>query len=75
MRRRLHGVVVKCSSTKTISVLVSRTVSHPKYKKIVSRSKKYLVHDEGGLYKVGDEVWISESAPISKRKCWVADQR
>jgi small subunit ribosomal protein S17 len=40
-------------------------------KKTVRRSKKYHAHDEANAAKVGDTVWIEESAPISKNKRWV----
>lgn len=53
---------------KTITVLVSRYVKHPKYKKYMSISKKYKAHDENKEYKVGDKVMIEECAPVSKDK-------
>ena len=40
-------------------------------KKTVRRSKKYHAHDEANAAKVGDVVWIEESAPISKNKRWI----
>jgi small subunit ribosomal protein S17 len=45
-KREIQGVVVKRSGDKTVSVLVTRKVLHPKYHKTVKRFKKYLVHDE-----------------------------
>lgn len=45
-KREIQGVVVKRSGDKTASVLVTRSVLHPKYHKTVKRFKKYLVHDE-----------------------------
>lgn len=62
------GTVVKTAMTDTATVAVSRYVKHPKYKKYQTRTKKYLVHDEGNTAKVGDEVTIVACAPISKRK-------
>ncbi len=57
-RRVLRGTVVSDKSDKTIIVRVERRVMHPRYKKYVSRSKKYAAHDEGNRYKIGDLVRI-----------------
>lgn len=62
------GTVVKTAMTDTATVAVSRYVKHPKYKKYQTRTKKFLVHDEGNTAKVGDVVTIVACAPISKRK-------
>jgi small subunit ribosomal protein S17 len=66
--RVLSGMVVSTKMQDTIAVLVDRYVKHPKYKKYVRRSKKYLVHDKGNTAKMGDKVRIHEVPPISKRK-------
>ena len=55
---------------KTIVVQVERRVTHPLYKKVIRRSKKYSAHDETNVCKVGDVVRIQECRPISKRKRW-----
>jgi small subunit ribosomal protein S17 len=55
---------------KTISVLVTRRIMHPIYKKYIRTSKKYAAHDESNSRKTGDVVSIIECAPISKRKRW-----
>ena len=76
-KRILTGTVVSSNSSKTIVVEVTRRVKHKLYKKIVSRSKKYHVHDEDNSFKVRDSVKIIESKPISKLKSWIvmsADQ-
>jgi small subunit ribosomal protein S17 len=70
-KRVLEGVVVSDKGNKTIVVNVERTLLHPVLKKTVRRSKKYHAHDEANVAKVGDVVWIEESAPISKNKRWV----
>ncbi len=62
------GTVVKTAMKDTITVAVSRYVKHPKYKKYQTRTKKFLVHDEGNTASVGDEVTIVGCAPISKLK-------
>ena len=70
-KRLLSGVVVSSNSNKTIVVEVTRRVKHKLYKKIISLSKKYHAHDEGNIFKVGDNVKIIESKPISKLKSWI----
>jgi len=71
-KRILSGTVVSSNSNKTIVVKVTRRVKHKLYKKIISRSKNYHVHDEDNNFKVGDNVRIIESKPISKLKSWIA---
>jgi small subunit ribosomal protein S17 len=63
-----NGVVVKTAMKDTATVAVSRYVKHPKYKKYQTRTKKFLVHDEGNTSKVGDQVTIVGCRPISKLK-------
>ena len=67
-KREIQGVVVKKSGEKTVSVLVTRSVMHPKYHKTVKRFKKYLVHDEKNELNVGDSVIAVECRPLSKTK-------
>lgn len=66
--RVLRGKVVSSKMIDTITVAVERYVKHPKYKKFMRRTKKFLVHDKGNTAKVGDVVDIKETRPISKRK-------
>jgi small subunit ribosomal protein S17 len=66
--RVLRGVVVASKMKDTITVAVERYVQHPKYKKFIRRTKKYLVHDTGNTAVVGAKVDIIETRPISKRK-------
>lgn len=68
--RVLSGTVVASKMTDTCTVAVERYVQHPKYKKFMRRTKKYLVHDKGNTAKVGEKVDIIETRPISKRKCF-----
>lgn len=65
-----QGTVVKISGEKTIKVEVRSYQAHPKYKKQYLRTKNFLVHDEKGEAKVGDEVAIVQARPVSKRKTW-----
>lgn len=64
----LKGVVVSAKMQKTIVVAVSRYVKHPKYKKYLTRTKRYLAHDEQGTHKEGETVEIRETRPMSKNK-------
>jgi len=69
--RTFEGVVVKTAMKDTATVLVERYVKHPKYKKYLRRSKKFLVHDPGNALQVGQKVTIKETRPISKRKRFI----
>jgi small subunit ribosomal protein S17 len=64
------GSVVSAKMAKTIVVEVTRRVSHPVYKRIVSKRKKFYAHDENREAKVGDVVRIVECRPLSKLKRW-----
>jgi small subunit ribosomal protein S17 len=67
----MQGTVVSDKGDKTVIVLVERRVMHPVYKKFIRQSKRYAAHDENNQFKTGDNVFIEESRPISKRKRWV----
>lgn len=69
-KRMLEGVVVSTKQDKTAVVQVDRTYTHPLYKKIVRRSKKYHAHDEGNVAVEGQTVTIQECPPRSKLKTW-----
>ena len=71
----LQGIVVKTAMKDTATVSVERYVKHPKYKKFLSRSKKYLVHDPGNTAQVGEKVTIRETKPMSRRKRFVLVER
>ena len=64
------GQVVSARMQKTIVVEVTRRVSHPVYKRIINKRKKFYTHDEGGTAQVGDVVRIIECRPVSKLKRW-----
>ena len=67
-KREIQGIVVKKAGDKTATVLVERRVIHPRYRKIVKRFKKYLVHDENTTVNVGDMISAVECRPLSARK-------
>lgn len=64
----LVGEVVSDKMDKTVVVKVARAFRHPLFGKVVRRHKKYHVHDENSVAKIGDWVEIKESRPISKMK-------
>lgn len=66
----LVGTVVSTKMNKTIVVEVTNRWQHPLYKKVVKRTKKYLVHDEEELATEGSLVSIKPSKPISRKKRW-----
>ncbi|MGB0774339.1 MAG: 30S ribosomal protein S17 [Akkermansiaceae bacterium] len=70
LRKTRVGIVVSTSMDKTIVVEYTNRVPHPRFKKIIKRSKKFYAHDENGEAAVGDKVSIIETKPISKKKCW-----
>lgn len=68
--KKLKGTVVSDKMYKTVVVKVDRRVSHKKYDKSYTISKKYKVHDEKNQYKAGDEVSFVSSRQFSKDKKW-----
>ncbi len=64
------GEVVSNKMNKTIVVEVTRRVSHPLYKRIVQKRKKFYAHDEKQEAQIGDVVRIIECRPLSKLKRW-----
>ena len=71
-RRRLTGVVTSNKMQKTVVVKITRTYSHPLYKKVVHSFNKIKAHDTLGC-EIGDEVVVVESQPISHDKRWVVE--
>ena len=69
-RKVRTGVVVSDIREKTVTVAIELQFPHPKYKKIVKKTRKLHAHDESFDAKVGDTVKIMETRPISKNKCW-----
>ena len=69
-RKILQGVVVSDKMQKSAVVLVERTVQHPLYKRTLKRRKRYQIHDERNVCRVGDSVRMVECRPLSKHKRW-----
>jgi small subunit ribosomal protein S17 len=69
-RKVRTGVVISNKMDKTVVVEVSRTVIHPVYKKYIRRRKRFMAHDEDNRCRIGDEVMIVETRPLSRNKNW-----
>lgn len=67
-RKVYQGRVVSDKMDKTITVAVETKKNHPIYGKRMNYSKKYKVHDENNIAKVGDIVRIMETRPLSATK-------
>lgn len=64
------GLVVSDKMDKTVVVAVENRAPHPKYQKIMVRTRRYKAHDEENKCKVGDRVRIQETRPLSRTKRW-----
>ena len=69
-RRELVGKVVSDRMDKTVVVLVSTKKRHPLYQKYIRSSKRVKVHDAENQCRVGDNVRVVESRPLSREKRW-----
>ena len=70
MKKTREGVVVSDKMTKTRVVVIERVYRHPRYERVITRSKRLKAHDEANQSKVGDRVLIEEARPLSKEKRW-----
>ncbi len=64
------GLVISNKMDKTVVVAIENRTSHPKYGKIVVKTKRYKAHDEENQCQEGDRVRIRETRPLSKTKRW-----
>lgn len=69
-RKTVVGVVSSRSGDKSIKVVVPFKTPHPRYHKVVNRQTVLHVHDEKNETKIGDQVEIMETRPISRLKRW-----
>lgn len=69
-RKEKIGEIVSNKMQKTVTVRVERTLRHPLYKKVITRSKKYYAHTDRNDLVVGQKVRIVETRPLSKLKRW-----
>ena len=69
-RKTLEGLVVSDKMDKTRVVKITRSVLHPFYKKVMTKTKKFHAHDESNEAREGDLVEIASTRPLSKLKRW-----
>ena len=65
------GIVVSDKMTDTCIVAVNDRIIHKRYKKVITRTKRYAVQDSTFNAAIGDQVRIRETKPMSKTKNWV----
>jgi small subunit ribosomal protein S17 len=70
-RKERIGIVVSNKPQKTIIVAIQTRYAHPKYGKILVKTKRYMAHDEENIGQSGDVVLLEESPPYSRHKKWV----
>jgi small subunit ribosomal protein S17 len=69
-RKQRIGRVVSDRMNKSITVAVDRQIKHPIYGKFITKTTKYMTHDENNDANIGDTVRIMETRPLSKNKRW-----
>jgi len=74
-KKTLTGKIINTKANSIATVLIERLVSHPKYHKKYTISKKYLVHNTGNEFKIGQIVKIIESKPLSKKIHFTIDTK
>ncbi|MDN3205409.1 30S ribosomal protein S17 [Algoriphagus sediminis] len=70
LRKERIGKVVSNKMDKSITVAVERRKKHGIYGKFVTKTTKFMAHDEKNECAPGDIVKISETRPLSKSKRW-----
>ena len=65
------GRVTSDAMDKSVVVAVDRLVKHPLYKKTIRRTSTFMAHDEENECRVGDQVKIEETRPLSRHKHWI----
>ena len=70
LRKTREGLVVSDKMAKTIVVSLEDRVKHPRYSKVIRRTKKVKAHDEENTAGPGDRVLLMETRPLSATKRW-----
>jgi small subunit ribosomal protein S17 len=70
----LTGTVISDKMQKTVVVEVERSFRHPLFNKTVRVKRKFKVHDEQELAKIGDVITFVEGRPVSKTKYMYLDR-
>jgi small subunit ribosomal protein S17 len=73
-RKTKIGIVVSDKMHKTCVVAVENFRRHRLYGRTMRRTRRFKAHDEDNSAKLGDQVEITESRPMSKEKHWVVSQ-
>ncbi len=74
LQRTVTGRVVSNKMEKSGTVVVERRVKHAMYGKYITRSTKYMFHDDANAVNIGDVVRIKACRPLSKSKSWILDE-
>lgn len=69
-RKIKTGTIVSNKMDKTVVVSVDRDIQHPRYGKVITRSRNYYAHSDNDQLQIGDAVTIIETRPLSKTKRW-----
>ncbi|MCB2376184.1 30S ribosomal protein S17 [Hymenobacter sp. BT635] len=70
LRKEIIGRVASTKMDKSITVVVESKMKHPIYGKFVTKSTKFMAHDENNECGEGDTVRIMSTRPLSKNKRW-----
>jgi small subunit ribosomal protein S17 len=70
LRKERTGRVTSNKMDKSITVVVESRQKHPIYGKFLTKSTKFMAHDEKNECGPGDLVRIMETRPLSKTKNW-----
>lgn len=65
------GRVVSTKMDKTVVVAVDFVRRHPIYHKRITKTSKFMAHDEQNECHEGDLVRIEECRPLSRHKRWI----
>lgn len=67
-RNQLTGTVVSDKPDQTVIVAIERRKMHPLYRKRYLVTKRIAAHDPDNAHKVGEQVTIEETRPLSATK-------
>lgn len=72
-KKSLTGKIIKTKTDFIATVSIERLVTHSKYHKKYTISKKFLVHNPENKFKLGQTVKITETKPMSKKIHFIID--
>lgn len=65
------GTVVSNKMQQTCIVAVNEKISHKRYGKVITKTKRYAAQDKNFSSQIGDKVLIKQTRPISKTVNWI----